>query len=138
MTRTPQHPSSALTTDESVHEFVSGLIGRAIVPRFWMLFLDDEQRILRDIMPVDGIPDRPDVDDAERMVPMFCGCADALDAEAMILVLERCGPRDFSEDDRAWARTLREGAARADVDVRAILLSHSSGVRWMAPDDYLF
>jgi len=138
MTRTPPHAGSSLTTDESVHEFVSDLIGRAEEPRFWMLFLDAEQRIQRDIMPVGGIPDRPEPDDAERMVPMFCGCADALDADAMILVLERRGPRAFSDADREWARTLREGAARADVDVRAMLLAHSGGVRWMAPDDYLF
>lgn len=138
MTRTPRPSSSALTTDESLHEFVSDLIGRAEQPRFWMLFLDDEQRLMRDIMPVDGIPDRPEADDALRMVPMFCGCADALDADAMILVIERLGARAITDDDREWARTLRRGAELADVDVRAILLAHSSGVRWLAPDDYLF
>jgi len=138
MTRIPHPSSSALTTDESLHEFVSDLIGRGRQPRFWMLFLDAEQRVMRDIMPVDGIPDRPDADDAMRMVPMFCGCADALDADAMILVIERRGARAISDNDREWARALRLGAELADVDVRAILLAHSSGVRWLAPDDYLF
>ncbi len=137
MTRTPRPSGVALTTDSELQDFIASLVGHANSHRFWMIFLDEFQRPLRDIMPVDGLPDRPEPDDAERMVPMFCGCYDALDAHAMVLVIERRGQRAVTDDDRLWARTLHAGAALAGVELRALLLAHSTGVRWLALDDYL-
>jgi hypothetical protein len=62
---------------------------------------------------------------------------DGIGAARIVLVLERYGPPVLSSADVAWARSLASGCQVAGLNLRAMLLSHRRGVRWIAPDDYV-
>ena len=126
-----------LTTDALVQERVADLIGRAIQHQLWFLFLDDEQVQLPLIIPVGGLPTRPDA----FLGTVAAQLREAMEVEAastVIVVIERYADAALTSADREWARAIHDSFERAGVAVRAILLSHRRGVRWVAQDDYLF
>lgn len=127
-----------LSTDALVQQRVRDLIGRAIRRQLWLLFLDADDVQLPLLIQIDDLPPAPTAEGREMLAHRFGDIAEATDARAMILVLERYGSDSLSESDRAWARNLHEAADLAGVTLRALLLSHRSGVRWIAQDDYRY
>jgi len=129
--------ASSLETDSMILERMVQLFGAASGRQFSLVFLDSRQRQCPTIVPVDGIPDTPDPADADRFAPVMDWLADGEGGSSVIIVLERPGSRILHDHDRSWIRTLRRCAAIAELPVRAQLLVHDDGVRWLAPDDYL-
>lgn len=127
-----------LVSDSDVHRRVSDLIGHARSRQIWFLFLDQENCQLPLIMPVDGHPSAPSSDDLEWMARRIRELCDACDAAGLILVIERFASDSLTPQDVAWARMLHDACDRAQIPLRALLLSHRSGVRWIAQDDYRF
>ena len=69
---------------------------------------------------------------------MLSHVGDATGAAGVIVVIERYAGHMLSPSDLAWASTLHTAAAESSLILRGVLLSHAHGVRWIAPDDYLF
>jgi hypothetical protein len=124
-----------LTSDNLIEARVSALVGRACRRQIWFLFLDSENIQLPLIMPVADLPALPDAA-VTRLADNVAFRVGHLNARAVIIVLERYAGTQFSTADTAWARALDEGFAAAGLPVRAVLVSHSRGVRWFAADDY--
>ncbi|MEO6505335.1 MAG: hypothetical protein ABIW36_12455 [Terrimesophilobacter sp.] len=126
-----------LTTDGLVQERVADLIGRAIQHQLWFLFLDDEQVQLPLVIPVGELPTRPDA----FLGTIAAQLHEAMEVEAasaVIVVIERYADAALTSADREWALAIHDTFDQAGVAVRAILLSHRRGVRWVAQDDYRF
>jgi hypothetical protein len=123
-----------LTTDALIHERATALVGRAVRRQLWLLFLDENDVQLPVIVPIDDIPVSP----PDVLMLGVADIADEVSAASVIAVIERFGDETLTPGDTAWARHLRESCAAASVPLRAILLSHRHGVRWVAEDDYLY
>lgn len=127
-----------LTTDVRVEERVQALIGRAARRQIWYLFLDESGTQLPLLMPIRDYPSQPSPDDPSRFAAVLAHVADASAAQDVIVVLERYGGSELTPSDLAWANTLHEATELSPLALRAILLSHAHGVRWVAQDDYRF
>jgi hypothetical protein len=123
-----------LTTDALIHERANALVGRAVRRQLWLLFLDDRDLQLPIIVPIDDLPVAP----PEGAMLAIADIAEEVGARAVVAVLERYGDEALTAGDREWARQLRQSCAATSVRLRAILLSHRTGVRWVAEDDYLY
>jgi hypothetical protein len=126
-----------LTTDALIEERIVSLVGRACRRQLWFLFLDQHDIQLPIIMPVADPPPMPDksVPALARTIAEHVG---DLAARSVIIVLERYADATFTAADAAWARALTEAFDATELSARGVLVSHRSGVRWFAPDDYRF
>lgn len=125
-----------LTREEDLQEVLALLLDRAISPRFWLLLLDDRQRLLDPLMPIDDYPDCPDevedvpdlgpVSAAELLAQRFGTLRELLGAESAVLVWERvAAPTDA---DRRWPQALAAELSDAGVRVRAQFVLDAHGV----------
>jgi len=135
MTTTPAGLDEPLILDVDVARRVEHVIGRALERRVWLLLLDASAVQLPVLLPCDGVPARPAADDADHLGRVVREIAVIAGAASVVIVLERPGPERIAEPDREWARTLRAACGNAGMPLRALLLSHTRGVRWIAPDD---
>jgi hypothetical protein len=124
-----------LTTDTLIEKRVADLIGRANSRQLWVLFLDEHDVQSPVLIPIDGLPSKPSgVGPGEALSLVVA----ELDAASIVLVWERFASARLTDSDRAWIRSITESCSAAGVRVRAVLLSHRDGVRWIAPDDWAF
>ena len=123
-----------LSTDALVQQRATELVGRAIRRQLWLFFLDDDDVQLPLVVPIDDLPIAP----PDGVMVAIADLADAVAATSVVAVLERYGSEELTPGDREWARHLRDSCAATSVRLRAILLSHRRGVRWVAEDDYLY
>lgn len=126
-----------LDSDAAVQERVEQLIGAACRRQWWMLLLDGVGRQLPVVIPMADYPVTPNGGAAETLAARIGETVEACGAAAVVFVWERPGGRRLSHLDRSWARALGASCAAAGIAVRAQLISHDRGVRWVAPDDLL-
>ncbi|HWD62293.1 MAG TPA: hypothetical protein VG369_07330 [Humibacter sp.] len=125
-----------LDTDNDVVARVVELVGSALRRQVWLIFLDDSGVQLPLLIPIDGLPTWPD-DGAAVFAEHVADSTRDTDVANVVIVWERPGKAAPRAEDRAWAAALAVAFARADLAVRGQLLAHDTGVRWLAPDDYL-
>ena len=125
-----------LTTDAEIERRVADLIGRANTRQLWLLFLDEFNVQLPVVIPVEGLPTEPTPDETERVVDGVRGLMGEIGATAVVTVLERYGAATLTAQDAAWARSLHTACGAHGVTLRAQLLSHRTGVRWLVPEDF--
>ncbi|WP_354497768.1 hypothetical protein [Mycetocola sp. 2940] len=126
-----------LVTDELIEHRVQAIVGRACARQVWMLFLDEGSVQMPLILPMANFPESPAAGNATRFAASVREIVDAIDAASVIFVWERYAGDLLTQADCAWAEQLHRACAAAGVVVRAQLLSHKRGVRWIAPEDYL-
>jgi hypothetical protein len=126
-----------LTSDALIEERIGGLIGRANRRQLWFLFLDENGFQLPLIMPFGDPPLRPDRT-VSSLARIIGNAVDDECAHSVIVVLERYADEVITDADRSWARCITDELQAIEVPVRAILVSHRKGVRWLAQDDYRF
>ena len=126
-----------LRTDALIEERVRALIGRASLRQLWFLFLDEGEVQLPLLLPVDGLPGRPDYDGVHCVLSKIIELMEDIEATGVVLVWERFRSATLTSQDRAWVHALATQCVQLRVPLRAILLSHRTGVRWIAPDDYI-
>ena len=124
-----------LRSDHDVHERVARLVGAAIRPQLWLLFLDEADRQLPLLVPVEGIPAHPELDAVAGMARIIDQLARSAGAAAVIAVLERPGDENPDRGVRAWGVVLVDAAADAGIPLRGLLLAHDRGVRMLSIDD---
>ena len=126
-----------LASDSLIEQRISALVGRACRRQLWFLFVDGKNVQLPLIIPVSDPPVMPDPAVAQ-LVGNIVQAGESMDAHSVIVVLERDAGSQFSPADKAWACALDTAFGHTELHMRAILVSHSRGVRWFAPDDYRF
>lgn len=139
-------PERRLTSDAELAEFLGDLLQRATHRQFWMLFLDDEQRLMEPIMPMDDHPLDPgelaETEDlglapfARVVVDRVGMIVEWIGASSVVFVWERRGPDKFTPEDRAWAGGFADESGRVGLPLRAQFVLHSRGLRQIAADDY--
>ena len=126
-----------LVTDELIEQRVRAIVGRACTRQVWMLFLDRNDVQVPLILPMADYPESPGNGNAAIFADRVREIVEVAGAEQVIFVWERYAGDRLNPVDIAWARHLHEACRTEGVSVRAQLLSHKRGVRWMAPEDYL-
>jgi hypothetical protein len=124
-----------LTTDSLIEKRVADLIGRANSRQLWVLFLDENDVQSPVLIPIEGLPTAPTGAGPGEALQL---ASQELGAASVILVWERFADAELTAADRSWIGSVTESCQTAGVRVRAVLLSHRSGVRWIAPDDWDF
>lgn len=138
MTSYAQAQLQPLDTDAQVQQRVADLIGRACRRQLWFLFLDERGVQLPVLMPVADPPLSPPPPESGGLLGMVGHLVEAVEAAAIVLVLERFGTASLTDSDRAWAAALHTACNEVGVPLRGMLLSHRDGVRWLAQDDYRY
>jgi hypothetical protein len=124
-----------LSTDSEIESRVADLIGRANSRQLWLLFLDDADVQLPVLIPMDSLPSEPARGEVETIVDNLRELMHTIGASALITVLERYGAATLTDQDRLWIVSLRDCCERQSVRLRAQLLSHRGGVRWIGDDE---
>ncbi|MCU1559531.1 MAG: hypothetical protein JWP90_484 [Mycetocola sp.] len=126
-----------LVTDELIEQRVQALVGRACTRQVWMLFLYADHVQVPLVMPIADYPESPGGGNAESFAASLKEIADVARATQVIFVWERYASDSLTPHDCAWARHLQRACTGEGLPVRAQLLSHKRGVRWIAAEDYL-
>ena len=126
-----------LVTDELIERRVRAIVGRACRRQVWMLFLDEDSVQVPLILPMADYPESPGNGNAAVFAERVKEITEVAGATQVIFVWERYAGDQLTEADSAWAAQLHDACRAESVSVRAQLLSHKRGVRWMAPEDYL-
>lgn len=135
---THTRPDTPLRTDEELADGVYQLLGPALRRQVWLLFLDEDSYLQPLVMPCDDLPE-PMTSADSLTLGRFAGAAvEHIGASSTVLVVERPSGPWLTEPDRALMRGMHDGCLAAGTPVRAVLLSHRRGVRWVARDDYGF
>ena len=72
---------------------------------------------------------------AELLARRLGEVVEAMDAAKVIFVWERPGGPAVTAADRTWASALGAACNATGVAVRAQLVLHERGVRWLSPED---
>ena len=120
-----------LITDQDIERRVADLIGRANSRQLWLLFLDEFDIQLPLLIPIEGLPSVPTDDQTAAVLERVREVMGEIGATAVITVIERYGASALTAQDAAWVRSLRQGCADRELTLRAQLLSHRTGVRWI-------
>jgi hypothetical protein len=125
-----------LSTDDEIEACVADLIGGAILPHMWLLFIGDDGELMPPVTQIDDMPAFPQEGD-ERCLTAMADTLSTFAIAAVVVVRERPGGAPATDADRAWGRMIALAFARSDLTLRGQLLSHDHGVRWLRPDDYV-
>lgn len=143
MTRLDAHAANELpiTTDRDIERRVADLLQRAHRRQWWTLYLDDADVQQPVLMPMADYPDDPDAPVgaegtvAQVVASRLAEIVESIGAAKVVFVWERPGGDSITTADREWASSLGAACRAAGVAVRAQLVLHDTGVRWLAPDD---
>jgi hypothetical protein len=127
-----------LETDDALQRRVADLVGRANRRQLWLLFLDEDHVQLPVLIPIDDLPTQPQPGDGEMLAGALATTAEVIGAAWVVLVWERYADDTLTALDRRWASVAHDACDDRGVPLRAMLLSHRRGVRWIAQDDYRF
>jgi len=126
------HP---LADDAAVLDRATALVGVAYRRQIWLMLVDDDEIQLPQLIPMD-IPRRSRRRDLGGYAAFLAHLAQATGAASIVAVYERPGEPEYTEADRGWFRFLADAASGAGVRLRGPVLSHRTGVRWVASEDY--
>lgn len=126
----------SLTTDELLLDRIRELVGGAYRRQLWFMLLDDDDRQLPVLIPLD-VPERPEPEHRVGFLPLLTGLVEELAVGSVAVILERPGPDTLSAGDRAWFAVLADASRGAGLRMRGPVLAHDHGFRWIAAEDFL-
>jgi hypothetical protein len=126
----------SLATDEALLERVRDLVEGAYRQQLWFMFLDDDDRQLPILVPLD-VPDRPGEEHSDPLNPFVAALVDEVRPRSIVVVLERPGPDWLTVSDREWFAVVDDACRAAGVVRRGPILAHDDGFRWVAAEDLL-
>jgi hypothetical protein len=124
----------SLATDEALLERVRDLVEGASRQQLWFMFLDDDDRQLPILVPLD-VPDRPGEEHSDPLNPFVAALVDEVRPRSIVVVLERPGPDWLTVSDREWFAVVERACRAAGVVRRGPILAHDDGFRWIASED---
>lgn len=105
----PRPPGTRLVADGEALEHLIGLVGgpRSDAPAVWVTFLDDHDRVLPCVLPVEGLPEHPDPGTVEALVTVVREVvrAELPGARSLVAVVRPAGG-DYGTVERRWATAL--------------------------------
>ncbi|HUC22324.1 MAG TPA: hypothetical protein VMA73_06420 [Streptosporangiaceae bacterium] len=124
--------TAPLSTDQDVLRRVDWLVDRHSRRNrtLWLLFLSSDGVLLPVVVPIDGVPERPD--------PQFVGnmcfvIADVLAHQApggsAVVVLARPGSETADDTDGDWFRIIHGAAREHGASIRMLCLATQTSVR---------
>ena len=126
--RTKLEDAPPVTTLQEARERVFDLVGHAIRRQVWLMLLDPYGQQLSMLIPIDGIPLRPDPGSTQ---PFAMRINDILTQEApggsIILTLERPGSAALTAPDQAWAVELAQSFGKL-MRITGLFVAHDDGV----------
>jgi hypothetical protein len=130
--------NAPLSTDQDVLRRVDRLVDQHSrrYRSLWLLFLSSDSVLLPVVVPIDGVPERPD----PRFVGNMCFViADVLAHQApggtAVVVLTRPGSETVDDADRYWFRTIHGAAREHGASIRMLCLATQTSVRQLTVDD---
>jgi hypothetical protein len=132
-----QLSESPVITDADVLARVDAVIepGARRERSLWLFFFYSDGTQAPVIVPLDGMPETPEEEDAEvpfHMLRHFYGL-DGGDDLSFVLTICRDGSLDLIASDRQWLRLLQQGITEYAAPVRMICLATPEGVRGLGP-----
>jgi len=107
---------------------VFDLVGHAIRRQLWLMLLDHQGQQLSILIPIDGIPLRPEPGSAR---PFAVAINDILAREApggsVIVTLERPGSAALTAPDQAWASELTHSFGKL-MHIMGLFVAHDDGI----------
>lgn len=144
MTTTTQGPvptsgiAVPLRTDEDVLRRIDLLIDQDARQErsIWLLFVAASGVQLPVVVPIDGVPERPDLTSARSLCWIIAqALRDNVPGGHAVVVLTRPGAATAGAADREWATTLHRAARDRGASLRLVCLATPSGVGVMAPGE---
>jgi hypothetical protein len=130
--------TAPLSTDQDVLRRVDWLVDQHSRRNrsLWLLFLSSDGVLLPVVVPIDGVPERPD----PQLVGNMCFViADVLAHQAQggtaVVVLTRPGSETPEDTDRYWFRTIRGAAREHGASIRMLCLATPTSVRQLSVHD---
>ena len=122
-----------VTTLQEARTRVFDLVGHAIRRQLWLMLLDPYGQQLSVLIPIDGIPVRPEPGSTQ---PFAVRINDMLAQEApggsIILTLERPGCAALTAPDQAWAAELTQSFGKL-MRITGLFVAHDDGVAVLTP-----
>lgn len=112
-----------LGTTDDVLAVLLDLVGpeRAGSPALWVLFLDDERRMLPAVLPVDDLPNEPHQGLVNALLQIVVSVLQQQPAGGSVaFALVRAAGGDRGSQETAWSHALRAAADDADVPIALI------------------
>ncbi|HSP75977.1 MAG TPA: hypothetical protein VLO31_07165 [Cryobacterium sp.] len=120
--------AAPVTTTAEARDRVADLVGHAISHQLWFMLLDARGRQIPLLIPVGGIPLRPEPGDAAAMAAAVTELlAEHGPGGSVILTLERPGTAALTAPDQAWARELAASFGKL-MRITGIFVAHDEGV----------
>ena len=123
----------AVTTPEQARARVFDLVGHAIRRQLWLILLDAHGQQLSMLIPIDGIPLRPEPGSVR---PLAVRINDILAREApggsIIMTLERPGAAALTAPDQAWAIELAQSFGKL-MRIAGLFVAHDDGIAVLSP-----
>ncbi|MDJ0377825.1 hypothetical protein [Cryobacterium sp. PH31-L1] len=125
--------SPPVFTLEQARNRVYDLIGHAIQPQIWLMVLDVHGQQLSLLIPIDGIPVRPEPGSVRPFAVRINEIV-ARDAPggSLIVTLERPGSAALTAPDQAWAIELTESFGKL-MRISGLFVAHDDGIAVLAP-----
>jgi hypothetical protein len=130
--------TAPLPTDQDVLRRVDWLVDQHSRRNrtLWLLFLSSDRVLLPVVVPIDGVPERPDTQFAGNMCFVI---ADVLARQApggtAVVVLTRPGRETVDDTDRYWFRTIHGAAREHGASIRMLCLATQTSVRQLTVGD---
>lgn len=114
-----------------VHDLVrhvEGVVPVAVRRQLWTLFFDDDDVALPLMVPLEGVPECPDLAALDHYGDALAAVTTEFGAASVAFLLERPGPSTTRPSDRRWADGLVALAGGRPFRVRPVLVCGDHGV----------
>ncbi len=130
---------TAVRTDGDLEDFWRGLLGPLGFARrgLWIAFVEDDGRILRQIVEIGDLPVTPAPDEIDGFASTMAGLRDELGVGRLAFLLVRPGRGAAARPDRAWAAALHAAAHDARVRCELVHLATDTDLVPLPVDDLL-
>ena len=128
-------PERIIRTDLDLFDLWTELMGPHGFDRssLWMVFLDEDRRMLPTVVPIEDRPLEPDEPMIRNLRAIVDGLAET-GVRSVALLLTRPGPGVMTERDRRWARALTAVLGER-LAGRPVHLATEGRIQTFAPDD---
>ena len=135
---TPPPPFTPIRTTADLLSAWRGLMGPGGfgTASIWMIFLDDDDRLLPTVQAIDDRPAEPEEHVVRNLTGVLGDLIDGGDVASVALLLSRPGPPGMTEADRRWARALH-AALTGPLARWPLHLATRNRVQVFAPDDLI-
>jgi hypothetical protein len=102
----------------------------------WLLFLDEDHRPIKVIVPIEDIPLEPDPATLDAIARILDDVLADTGPASVPMLLSRPGPLAMTDVDRTWALAIRERLAR-HLGQWPVHLATRNRIQVFAPDDLI-